>query len=259
VGFAGGEIPKIPLNLALLKGCAIVGVFWGNFADREPQNNLKNVMELIGFFKTGKLKPHIHKLYSLAEVPDALYDLMNRKVIGKAVVKVGEWTNQKPANQEVKAEKQTTDPFQNLKSIASLTGKTLGQSDWIQLSQEMVDQFAETTMDTQWIHVDVERAKLESPFGTTVAHGFMVLAFAPKLLYPMLPIKSIKMGLNYGTEKVRFMNPMPTGCRVRMTAVLQKVEHVTDGQAKIFIDCTFELEGSQKPACVATLVSMLFE
>ncbi len=93
VGFAAGEIPKFPNNLALLKGCSIVGVFWGNFAEREPQNNLKNFHELLALIKAGKIKQHIHKLFSLEEAPKALTELVERKVKGKAVVKVGDWEN----------------------------------------------------------------------------------------------------------------------------------------------------------------------
>ena len=260
VGFAAGEIPKIPLNLALLKGCAITGVFWGSFAEKEPQNNLKNFMDLLGFFQTGKLKPHIHNLYTLTETPQALNDLLERKVIGKAVVKVGEWQEEKKiqVTDEKVVEEEVAD-FTNLKSVAKLKGKTLGTSEWIQITQAMVDQFAESTMDTQWIHVDPVRAKAETPFGGTIAHGFLSLSFAPKMLYSMLPIASTKMALNYGTEKVRFITPVPTGSRVRMHAVLKEVEFVAENQAKLYIDCTFELENASKPACVATLISMIFE
>jgi NADPH:quinone reductase len=257
VGFAAGDIPKIPLNLALLKGCAIMGVFWGSFAEREPQNNLKNFMELLAHFQTGKLRPHIHKLYSLEETPDALNDLLNRKVIGKAVVKVQDWAvEEKPV---FIAKPSAEGSFDNLKSVAKLTGQSLGTSDWIEISQTMVDQFAESTLDNQWIHVDVAKAKAETPFGGTIAHGFMVLSFAPKMLYAMMPLASAKMSLNYGTDKVRFISPVPTGSRVRMNAVLKLVEFVSESQAKIFIECTFELENSTKPACVATLISMVYE
>ena len=94
VGFAAGEIPKFPNNLALLKGCSIVGVFWGSFAEREPQNSLKNFGELLALLKSGKIKQHLHKTYSLEEAPKALNDLIERKVKGKAVVKVGDWTKE---------------------------------------------------------------------------------------------------------------------------------------------------------------------
>ena len=86
IGFAAGDIPKVPLNLALLKGCAIVGVFWGAFAQKEAQKNMANTMELIQWFASGKLKPHIHKVYKLEETPEALRELMNRKVKGKVVI-----------------------------------------------------------------------------------------------------------------------------------------------------------------------------
>ena len=90
VGFAAGHIPKIPLNLALLKGCAIVGVFWGSFAMKTPQKNLENTKELIGWYAEGKLKPHIHKVYQLEEAPVALQDMMDRQVKGKVVIQCSE-------------------------------------------------------------------------------------------------------------------------------------------------------------------------
>ena len=91
VGFTTGEIPQFPANLPLLKGCSIMGVFWGSFAEREPAQSLQNFGELLGMMKKGIIQQHIHKIYSLEESPKALDDLMNRKIIGKAVVKVGEW------------------------------------------------------------------------------------------------------------------------------------------------------------------------
>lgn len=91
VGFTTGEIPQFPANLPLLKGCSIMGVFWGSFAEREPKQSLQNFAELVGWMKSGKIKQHVHKIYSLDEAAQALQDLMDRKVIGKAVVKVGNW------------------------------------------------------------------------------------------------------------------------------------------------------------------------
>jgi NADPH2:quinone reductase len=88
VGFAAGDIPKIPLNLALLKGCQIVGVFWGSFAQRNPGGNMQNTMQLLQWYQSGKINPHIHGTYSLAEAPKAIEALMNRKVSGKVVIEI---------------------------------------------------------------------------------------------------------------------------------------------------------------------------
>ncbi|AFK03616.1 Alcohol dehydrogenase zinc-binding domain protein [Emticicia oligotrophica DSM 17448] len=269
VGFAAGEIPKIPLNLALLKGCAIVGVFWGQFAEKEPAQNFKNIQELAGHFMQGRLRPHIHKLYTLEEAAESLNDLMNRKVVGKAVVvtsdevKMPIYAQLESKQPEVKAE---TTPvksqemliFKDIEALKGYVGKELGTSEWQILTQDKINAFAAATLDDQWIHVDEEKAKL-SPFGKTIAHGFLSLSFSPKFMYEMFKVESAKMGLNYGTNKVRFISPVPVGSRVRMKATLKEVEDMQPSGAKLIIDAVFELEGSEKPACVAELLSVIYE
>lgn len=272
VGFAAGEIPKIALNLALLKGCSIVGVFWGQFAEKEAAQNFKNIQELAGYFMKGALRPHIHQLYSLENAADSLNDLMNRKVVGKAVVVMSDEIKMPtpppalPDRKGVISEK-TEVPltkqgemliFKDLAALKAHVGKELGTSDWQTLTQEKINDFAKATLDDQWIHVDVEKAKL-SPFGCTIAHGFLSLSFSPKFMYEMFKIESAKMGLNYGTNKVRFISPVPVNSRVRMKATLKEVEDMQPSGAKLIIDAIFELEGSEKPACVAELLSVIYE
>jgi NADPH:quinone reductase len=272
VGFAAGEIPKIPLNLALLKGCAILGVFWGQFAEKEAGQNMKNIQELAGHFMRGKLKPHIHKLYSLAEAPQALSDLMDRKVVGKAVVVM---KNELPIPPSVKTAMSTEQPvattdlgvkkqgnqlvFKNLAALRTHVGKPLGTSDWVTITQEMINDFAKSTIDFQWIHVDVERAKNESPFGTTIAHGFNILSLASNFMYRLYSVESAKMGLNYGCNKVRFTSPTPVNSRVRMTARLKEVEETSPNSAKLTVEAVFSIEGQEKPVCVAELLAMIVE
>jgi NADPH:quinone reductase len=274
IGFAAGEIPKIPLNLALLKGCSIVGVFWGQFAEKESALNFKNIQELAGHFMKGSLRPHIHKLYSLENAADSLYDLMNRKVVGKAVVVMSDDVKMPVYDEMVnKIEPKTSveSPpsggqtglvrglvFNDLAELKAHKGKSLGVTEWQQISQEMINDFAKATHDFQWIHVDEEKAKL-SPFGKTIAHGLLSLSLSPKFSYELFSIKSAKMGLNYGSNKVRFISPVPSGSRVRMRAVLKDVEAMQPAGAKITIEATFELEGSEKPACVAELLSVVYE
>jgi NADPH2:quinone reductase len=269
VGFAGGEIPKIPLNLALLKGCDIVGVFWGQFAEKEAGNNMTNIRELAGFLMKGKLKPHIYKTYLLEEASQAISDLMNRKVVGKAVVVLKE-DNLKPDPKSAKEDKteklhsETVVPgkklvFKNISELQTFKGKSLGISPWQEVTQKMIDEFAASTLDFQWIHVDADRAKKESPYGKTIAHGYNVLSFSSHFLYEMFEVKSIKMGLNYGCNKVRFMSATPVGSRVCMSAVLKEVEETAPGTAKLTIEATFVIEGQEKPVCVAEILSMLFE
>ena len=132
-------------------------------------------------------------------------------------------------------------------------GKHLGYSDWKEITQERVNQFAEATGDFQWIHVDVERAKA-GPFGGPIAHGFLTLSMAPALLKDVWQINGIKMGVNYGLNKVRFPSPVPVGAKVRAGATLKEVTEVSGGAQQLVIEATFEVEGGDKPACVAELV-----
>ncbi len=268
VGFAAGEIPKIPLNLALLKGCSIVGVFWGSFTEREAQKSIQNLSDLANFYLEGKIKPHIYKTYSLSEAPQALFDLMNRKVIGKAVVvmdKVSEIPQKTVLvpKQEEKQEIGFTQTekgvvFKNIEAVKTFKGKTLGVSDWQVVTQEMINDFAKATLDFQWIHLDEERAKKESPFGQTIAHGFLTLSLTPQFMYKMMGIESVKMSVNYGSNKVRFISPVRSGSRIRMKAMIKEVEDIAGG-IKIFTEATIELEGSDKPACVAELISVAYQ
>ena len=120
----------------------------------------------------------------------------------------------------------------------------------------MINQFADLTGDDQWIHVDTEKAK-HSPFGTTVAHGFMVLSFAPKLMTQLIDLQGLQMGLNYGFEKVRFISPVPVNSEVRMSGSLKSVDREGD-RVKVTMNIIFELKGAEKPACVAEWVNMFF-
>jgi acyl dehydratase len=135
----------------------------------------------------------------------------------------------------------------------SLVGKELGPSDWVEITQDMVDRFAAATGDHQWIHVDVERAKKESPFGGPVAHGYLTLSLWPRLAPQLMKVTGFSMGVNYGTEKVRFPAPVPVGSRLRVTAVVDSVTEVAGG-IHMQTRATFEVDGGTKPACVAVIV-----
>ena len=140
----------------------------------------------------------------------------------------------------------------DLPELKRLVGEHLGHSDWRQVTQEAVNQFADATGDHQWIHVDVERAKA-GPFGGPIAHGYFTLALAPVLLPEVLQVGGITMAVNYGCNKVRFPSPVPVGSRVRLGATLAGVDDVAGG-AQVTVDLTFEVEGQDKPACVAQVV-----
>ena len=132
-------------------------------------------------------------------------------------------------------------------------GETLGTSDWVEITQDMVTLFAEATGDHQWIHVDVERATKESPFGGPIAHGYLTLSLVPSLLPQIFEITGFRMGVNYGTEKVRFPAPVPVGSRVRAGATLEAATPF-DGGITMNLGVTMEIEGGTKPAMVATVV-----
>lgn len=271
VGFAAGEIPKLPFNLALLKGCAVMGVFWGRFASEEPKESQQNLMELVGMIQAGKIKQHIYKTYSLEESPDALQEMMDRKVIGKAVVVVNKEMLEddnalkskeiKESNSQTMTEKeqpeQTPQSIENIEDLKRLLGKSLGKSSWITVTQDLIQQFAETTQDLQWIHVDTEKAKNLIPGGKNLAHGYLTLSLIPNLMYEILPLDKVQMALNYGTEKVRFPAPVYSGNQVQLMARVKNIEENPDGSAKIFVLAEVFSSQSDKPVCVAEMISLV--
>ena len=140
--------------------------------------------------------------------------------------------------------------FENLSDLALLVGQEVAVSDWIPVTQEQVNQFAEATGDHQWIHVDLERAKA-GPFGAPIAHGFLTLSLLPKFMANALAIKNTRMGVNYGLNKVRFTAPVPVGSRLRGRMKLLACESIDNGGVQMTWLVTVEREGSDKPACVA--------
>jgi acyl dehydratase len=143
-----------------------------------------------------------------------------------------------------------------LDEVKAYAGKELGVSDWLLVTQEKINQFAEVTGDDQWIHIDVERAK-QSPFGGTIAHGYYTLSLAPRFSYDMFTFEGFAFGVNYGLNRVRFPAPMPVGERVRMRAKLVSVEDIPGG-AQITTELTFERDGAEKPVCVAESLSRVY-
>jgi len=142
----------------------------------------------------------------------------------------------------------------SLAQLKELIGQEVAVSGWTEITQERVNQFAEATGDLQWIHVDVERSKKESPFGGPVAHGFLTLSLLPKLMADAVSVPDVKMGVNYGLNKVRFPAPVPVGSRLRAHMTLQAVEDIPGG-AQVTWLVTIEREGSDKPVCVAESIS----
>ncbi|HEX3562853.1 MAG TPA: MaoC family dehydratase [Solirubrobacterales bacterium] len=148
----------------------------------------------------------------------------------------------------------STVEVQGIEGLKALQGETIGPSEWREVTQEDIDAFAELTGDHQWIHTDVERAKKESPFGTTVAHGNLTLSLIDGLRIELLKSTGFKLGVNYGWNKVRFPAPVPSGSKIRATAEVVEVEEVGGGWFQIVTRFMVEVEGSEKPACVADSV-----
>ena len=140
-----------------------------------------------------------------------------------------------------------------VEGVKNLVGKELGPTDWIEITQEMVNTFADATGDHQWIHVDAARATKESPFGGPIAHGYLTLSLTPLFLPRLVQFTGFSMGVNYGTEKVRFPSPVPVGSKLRARALVDQVTDVAGG-VQVQVTVTFEVEGGSKPACVATIV-----
>ncbi len=141
--------------------------------------------------------------------------------------------------------------------LKTLVGEHLGYSPYVEITQEMVNTFAEATGDHQWIHVDVERAK-SGPFGGPIAHGYLTLSLAPMLLPQIFTVSGISMGVNYGAEKIRFPSPVPVGSRLRAGATLDAVDDIPGG-AQVTTTAVFEVEGATKPSCVAQVVYRYYE
>ncbi|MPZ64521.1 MAG: dehydratase [Pseudonocardiaceae bacterium] len=146
--------------------------------------------------------------------------------------------------------------FTGADDLRSATGEQLGVSDWLTIEQERIDTFADATGDHQWIHVDVEKAAA-GPFGTTIAHGFLTLSLLPCLVAQIYRVDGAKMGINYGLNKMRFPAPVPVGSKVRANAELAEVDEVQGG-LQLVVRTTLEIEGSDKPGCVAEWVTRVY-
>ncbi|MDV3132912.1 MaoC family dehydratase [Mycobacterium sp. 29Ha] len=137
----------------------------------------------------------------------------------------------------------------------ALIGAELGVSRWVDIEQSRIDAFADVTMDHQWIHVDVEKAKAESPYGATIAHGFLTLSLIPGVSKDNYRVENAKMGINYGLNKVRFLAPVTAGSRIRVRSELVDATKVTDDTVNLTVRHTVEIDGGEKPAAVAELIA----
>lgn len=146
----------------------------------------------------------------------------------------------------------------SLDALKALVGQDVGTSEWIDISQSDVNQFAQATGDHQWIHTDPERARKESPFGGPVAHGFLTLSLLPALMAKTIKVNGVRMGVNYGLNRVRFTAPVPVGAAVRLHAKLVSVDAPDSSVATLTWTVTMEARGTAKPVCVAETLSRLY-
>jgi acyl dehydratase len=147
--------------------------------------------------------------------------------------------------------------FSKADDLLAAVGKPLGQSEWLTITQERINKFADATDDHQWIHVDVEKAK-KGPFGAPIAHGYLTLSLMASFLPQVIEVRGLKMGINYGTDKVRFPSAVKAGARIRAKGELVSAERTKDGGIQATIRVTVETEGESKPACVADTISRYY-
>ena len=151
----------------------------------------------------------------------------------------------------------TMKTFETLAELAAQVGQEVVVSDWVQVTQSHINQFADATGDHQWIHVDVERAKA-GPFGAPIAHGFLTLSLIPNFFDTSLAVTQVRMGVNYGLNKVRFMAPVPVDSRLRARIVLLKAEPIDNNGLQTTWTVTIEREGSERPVCVAESLARMY-
>jgi acyl dehydratase len=143
------------------------------------------------------------------------------------------------------------------KDLVQHVGRELGPSEWMTVDQAMIDKFADATGDHQWIHVDVERARREMPGGKTIAHGYLTLALVPRMAQTLTRVKKRSRGVNYGSNKVRFITPVPAGARIRLRQRIANVEEIQGG-VRVTSEMTVEIEGQSKPALVAETMGVSY-
>ena len=144
--------------------------------------------------------------------------------------------------------------FDDFNELKAAVGTEVGVSDWIEITQDRINQFAEATGDEQWIHVDTERAARESPGGTTIAHGLLSLSLIPMFIREIIGVKGLKNTLNYGANRIRYLTPVPAGSRLRAHVAVTEAEDVPPDALRVTYKVTIELEGGKRPACVAEVI-----
>jgi acyl dehydratase len=146
--------------------------------------------------------------------------------------------------------------FDGFDDIKSAVGSEIGASEWIEITQDRINRFAEATCDEQWIHVDRERAKKELPGGRTIAHGLLSLSLAPMFIRSVIGLKGLRNTLNYGADRIRYLSPVPAGSRIRGRTTIAEANDVPPDGLRVNYHMVIEIEGSERPACVAELIAL---
>lgn len=251
VGFASGEVPSFPLNLILLKDVSVMGVFWGSFSRKFPHKQEELAREIFQLHASGKIQMPKVKRYAWEEAVAVLSDFKHKKGIAKYLVVVSPrliGDDQAKYNSEKRI-------FLSPEELIRNVGSELGESSYLEITQEMIDDFADATLDHQWIHIDEEAAR-QTPFGSTIAHGFLTLSLSPKFLEEIYEMPFVKSGINFGVDKVRFIAPVKVNNRIKMSARLLEAEPSRNKGLKMRLGVTYFVEG--KPVCVAELLSVLY-
>jgi acyl dehydratase len=148
--------------------------------------------------------------------------------------------------------------IRGLEELRTLVGQEIGTSDWLEITQDRIQKFADVTGDHQWVHCNPEMAAAHSPYETTIAHGFLTLSLCTMLAQEINMIEGVRMGVNYGLNRVRFPNAVRVGSRIRMTSVLTDLKEIPGGGVQVTYKQTYEVEGEEKPACVAETLARLY-
>jgi acyl dehydratase len=146
--------------------------------------------------------------------------------------------------------------FTGFDEIKAAVGKEIGASEWVEITQDRINRFAAATCDEQWIHVDQERAKHELPGGKTIAHGLLSLSLAPMFIRSVMGLKGLRNTLNYGADRIRYLSPVPAGSRIRGRTTIAEIEDVPPDGLRVNYHMVIEIEGGQRPACVAKLIAL---
>jgi acyl dehydratase len=146
--------------------------------------------------------------------------------------------------------------FDGFDDIKSAVGSEIGASEWIEITQDRINRFAEATCDEQWIHVDQERVKKELPGGRTIAHGLLSLSLAPMFIRSVIGLKGLRNTLNYGADRIRYLSPVPAGSRIRGRTTIAEANDVPPDGLRVNYHMVIEIEGSERPACVAELIAL---